>query len=114
MSRFDKKRSGGRTGAREASMPVDPILTVECPAIWEYLTISTYDDGSDRVLSTLMVLVEDGQVKCCLNDRDECRSLWVAAGSLQGALRALEELLHDGRALWREYRGYSPGKRKKG
>lgn len=87
-------------------------MTVRCPAVWDYLTLSTYDDGSDRVLSTIMVLVEHGQVKACLNDRENNRSLWVAGESLEGVLESLEALLDDDRAVWREYKPYGKPKGK--
>lgn len=103
MSRFARKSDVRRSGPDSTVTPEDPILTIKTPGVWEYLTINRYDSGEPRLTSTLMVVVEDGKVKCCLNDREQSRSLWVAADSLEGALLVLESLLDDDRAIWRVY-----------
>ena len=84
------------------------------PALWEYLTLERYSDGTEREPSMLCAFVEDGMVKLALQDRAEGRSLWVTAWSLPSALDALEGKLQAGDGEWRNMRGQSPkgGKRK--
>jgi len=85
------------------------------PAIWEYLTLEQHDDGSVRQRSMLMVLVEDGVCKVCVQDRDQGKSLWVSSSSITGALAALESHLQGGTGDWRQMRDGGPnGKARKG
>lgn len=83
------------------------------PATWEYLTLETHDDGESRELSMMLVLVEDGRFKVALQDREEGRSLWVTADTLDGALEALETALQDGRGDWRQMKQGPSAKRRK-
>ena len=71
------------------------------PALAEYLEVDSWDDGKTRLTSTLLVFVEDGSVKGCLNDREADRALWVTAGSIQGVIEALEAALAAGTGDWR-------------
>jgi hypothetical protein len=75
------------------------------PALVEYLTLASYPDGSERMVSTLLILAECGRIKVCLSDRDQSRSLWVTADTLEDALGQLEEDLQLGTADWRRSGG---------
>lgn len=79
----------------------DPAFERGLPALWEYLTLRSYDDGSPRQAATLLVFVEDGTWKACLSDREAQRSAWAAAGTFQGVLAALEASLATGTVQWR-------------
>lgn len=92
----------------------DPAVTgcpfpSEYPALWEYLTASRWEDGRPRQTATLMVCVEDGRFKGCVNDRANGRSVWVSAGSFTGLLGAVEAVLQSGQAEWRRNQ-WSKGK----
>jgi hypothetical protein len=103
-SRFKKReRQNGRGGDTHV-LPDDPFLTGTFPVLWEYLTTARFEDGSHRETSTLLVMVEQGRVKACLNDRDAGRSLWASADGLETALRHLEAALGDEGADWRYYK----------
>lgn len=114
MARFVKRAPGGQAGGVVRDVPDDPWMPVSLPAIWEYLTLDTHDDGKARQRSTLMVLVEDGTVKCCLNDRDQSRSMWVAGDTTEGALEALEAVLASGEGIWRKYQPFKKQQKKGG
>lgn len=73
------------------------------PTVYEYLVTSKWDDGSERESSTLSVFVEDGMLKIALNDRDQHRSLYVSAETLQGALAALEKAVSGSMPEWRSW-----------
>jgi hypothetical protein len=79
----------------------DSLGRDDLPAVMEYLFLDHWEDGASRETSTLLVFVEDGRVKACLNDRQEERSLWVSSTSFLGALAALEDALRSGGADWR-------------
>lgn len=85
----------------------DPEFKRRFPTLLEYLTQTTWDDGSPRQTSTLLIFVDDGVLKACLNDRACERALWVASGTLSGAIAELDESLADPHAPWRASR---PGK----
>jgi hypothetical protein len=71
------------------------------PSIWEMLTTAAWPDGSPRTLSTLTIFVEDGQIKLCLNDRDQGLTGWASAGNVEEALKAMEAALKEDRMEWR-------------
>lgn len=81
--------------------PVDPGLEKEHPNLWAYLYQDKYDDGTIRRTATLLVFLDEGFVKACLNDRENNRSFFKASGSLNGVLAELEEALETGTADWR-------------
>lgn len=83
------------------------------PTLWAYLTDEEYSDGSPRERSTLTFFIEDGQPKACLSDRQEDRTLWVSASSLQDLIVRLEALLATGKAEWRDSRVGKKGGQKK-
>jgi len=85
-------------------------LSLAFPALFEFLTASTYEDGKARQLPTIMVFFDHPLFKVCLNDRDQGLSAWVSSSGMQGALAALERGL-EGDCL--EWRKPGPGSRKK-
>jgi hypothetical protein len=86
---------------RVAGAGVASAFAAGNPVLWEYLTADQYDDGSRRTPSSLLVFVESGVVKVCLNDREVDRTLWASGGSLEDALAALDLKAGDGSADWR-------------
>jgi hypothetical protein len=74
------------------------------PAITEYLTLDAYDGGVKRKLSTLSLWYEEGKVKGSLNDKEEQRSLYASADSLETVLEALEAMIVEDRADWRAWK----------
>lgn len=101
-------------GARAAaSVNVLAQERVLYPTVFQYLTDAVWDDGSPRETSTLMLLVEDGWLKACLNDRAMGRSLWVTGDALADVLAALELHLASGSGDWRVKKPFgATGKRK--
>lgn len=79
-------------------------LAVDHAAIWEYLAECEGNDGKTRLTSTLLVFVEDGLVKLCLNDRQHSRTAWVSAETLTKALAGLDQQLRDDTCEWRRPR----------
>jgi hypothetical protein len=71
------------------------------PSLYEFLTATSYDDKSERQLPTLLLFGEDGMWKCCLNDRDQSRMLWVSGASLSALFASLDAAIGGGCAEWR-------------
>jgi len=72
--------------------------------LWDFLSDAKWEDGVDRQLGTLMILVEDGLVKAWVHDRDASCSAWVSADSLQGLLEAVSRGLEKDSLEWRKDR----------
>jgi hypothetical protein len=97
-----KKPTGGYPG--KTAVPSGELLRQErskFPRLVEYLEETKWDDGSRRETSTLMLLIEDGWLKACLNDRANGCSLWVTGDALVAVLDALEGHLERGDGEWR-------------
>lgn len=82
------------------------------PTLMEYLSEDRYEDGTPRRTSTLAVFVQDGQVKCSLNDRDLDRVAFVSAETVEGCMAVLEAKLKESSIEWRDSKGNSQRKKK--
>lgn len=87
-------------GQQVGSVERDEIATL-CPTLWEYMTATTWDDGSARLPSSLLLFAQDGMLKGMLRDRDAGLCLWVAGSSISGLLGVLEAALLDPQTEWR-------------
>jgi len=84
------------------------------PALSEYLETDEWENGETRATSTLLLFVDAGGFKACLNDRDANRSLWVTGVSFLDVLEALEGLLASGGGEWRHNGPYKGKGRARG
>lgn len=71
------------------------------PALWEFLSLSSWEDGSPRQTGTVLLVVDAGMVKAWLNDRDGQRAAWASGDSLGGVLERLEVGLTKDTLEWR-------------
>jgi hypothetical protein len=71
------------------------------PLIVEYLTATTWDDGSERELATLMMFVDGNRWKLCLNDRALSRVAFMTGKDPEEALSSLEDGLQRDSVDWR-------------
>lgn len=85
----------GDPAARDVAMEADN------PLLFEYLTSTTFGDGSERETSTLLLFASGGVWKGCLNDRAEGQALWVSGASVGDVLEALERALDTTSPDWR-------------
>jgi len=74
------------------------------PALVEFLSAIVWPGGDARLTGTLLLFVEDGKLKGCLNDRDQGVVSFFAAESLLGAVQAAEKVLGSGNGDWRPQR----------
>lgn len=96
------KREDG-TRAMRAALDQDPVLSAY-PTLCGYLADQSWDDGSERVTSTLLFFVEEARVKVCLNDRHNARSLWSSGKQVDTALESLECMLNTEEPDWKASR----------
>jgi len=100
--------------ARSADVPMacgDTKLSKDCPALFEFLTCSKNDDGSERKTSTMTVFYDQGSFKVFLNDRDSQMSLCVTSPTLSGLWDALDDAITSDDPGWRPIRQPSAPKR---
>lgn len=69
--------------------------------LFEHLVEDRWDDGTVRETSTLLLFVEAGRWKGCLNDRALGRSCFLSADTPEGLLAAFEGGLADDGLDWR-------------
>lgn len=96
--------------------PANPVLTTgvlaSVPLVLEHLTRRQYDTGEARITSSLLVFHDDetGCLKACLRDRQEGYCCWVAGGTLEDVLLALEGAIESGDPThWRRDRPVNGG-----
>ena len=99
--------------------PTDPPwedneFSTNYPTIFEYLTLNSWGPGQPRSTSTIMLFVDNGVLKLCINDRDNQRSAFFTGTTLSAALVACENALSGETADWRSKssrngsNGYTP------
>lgn len=99
------RQQGEKEGQAHCPVDGDVQLASLLPAVAEYLFTSSYEDGTMRQRSTLLLFYEDGLCKVCLNDRAEGRTMWRSGCSAWEALEALEQALASGAIDWRKQTG---------
>lgn len=84
------------------------------PNLWEHLTATTYPDGSARQTSAVIIVADVSGWRGCVSDKDNGRTLWRTADSVEGLLLALEEALAaDDPTAWRQAGGGFKNRRKR-
>jgi hypothetical protein len=106
------RRPDGPLGAGGCAR--DPVWMSEYPAVHDYVTAGTRDDGTVRRTSTLTLFTEHGGWKVFLNDRDSGASLCATGDTVAGALSALEVMLEGENPPWRFSDRPRPAESKRG
>lgn len=81
--------------------PDDPRFQKSYPALWEYCTSDQYPDGTRRQRSSMVIFFEESVVKLCLNDKDQLRSLWVTADTVEKVFSTADKALQTAHPPWR-------------
>lgn len=79
------------------------------PELTDMLLCSKWDDATYRVTSTLLIFVEDGVLKACLNDRHYQRSAFFTDVTMESLLTKIEVALASGTADFRSKGNRSQG-----
>lgn len=98
---FLKKPTEGAKTRSGSKMVLDADQKKRWPALTEYMSTTTWPDGTARQTSTLLLIVEEDVAKICLNDRDADRSCWMAGTSFLALLDGLEAALAKDMVEWR-------------
>jgi len=94
----------------KSDIPDDTTFAKDFPALWEYLTHDTYDDGSSRERSTIKLRVESGRWLLAVNNEDARQSAYTTGTTLKETLKACNKALQDETA---EFRSWGGTKKKK-
>lgn len=71
------------------------------PTLWKLLTQGDETGGTLKANTTLLIVLDGGRVKLCLNDRPLGRSAWLTVRELPEGFGELEAALADGSLKWR-------------
>lgn len=94
------KKPGGAGPAGAGPLQLGDYLTLY-PSLADYLTCEKWDDGSPRVPATVMLFMQDGRWKVCVNDKAMGRVAFVAGVTPEAALQAVEDGLRGDDLDWR-------------
>lgn len=84
------------------------------PNLWEHLTATQYPDGTARETSSIIIVADVSGWRGCLSDKDNGRTMWKTASSVEGLLLALEEgAAADDPSAWRAAGGGLKNRRKR-
>lgn len=73
----------------------------EYPVLYEWMTLTSFSDGSGRETTTLLLTCDQGHFKCCVNDRAMKRKGWMSSDSLEKLLSDVETALGQDLMEWR-------------
>lgn len=92
---------GGHNNADEHLAVNDDDFQKQFPNLFMLLAARKDDDGKPRLTCTMTIVLEDGQVKCGINERNHNLSLWTSTERVGAAFQALEEALCERPVKWR-------------
>ena len=99
-----KKPDMATTKATSAGGACPCPLLAKFASICEYLTTTSWEDGSVRMPSKLSLCVEDGFILIALNDVDLKQSAYTSSTSLQEGLKLLDAALKGSQVTWRPWK----------
>jgi len=79
----------------------DKQFTGQYPNLAAFLSQTTYEDNTTRQTGTMIIFIQDGQLKMCLSDRDNQRNAFITSPTLQLLFDVVELGLGDGNLDWR-------------
>jgi len=99
------RRKPKREGAAGSSDLPEPPARFGYWELWAFLAHLRWEDGSGRIPGTIILFVDDGRLKACLNDRDGCAVAFVTVPEEEHVLEYLNLVLRSDGAEWRSARG---------
>jgi hypothetical protein len=84
--------------------PSGDNFAVRFPMLSKFLHDERWDDGTTRRTGTLLLFVEEGQLKACLSDRDGDCYVFISADSVDSLLKEADECADGESGDWRKKR----------
>lgn len=101
MAEFAERRRKSQVKGGGGMVKRDPRIEKDYPATWDLLTTSKLQDGTVVRTMTVLLFIQDGWWKACLNDRQGEVSSFVSAETAVALLQAIEEGLAQDSLEWR-------------
>ena len=84
-----------------ALLATDPVFEKKFPALWEYLSRPSHDDGAERKLSKMSLNIVEGRWSVYFADPDTGCGAFLSGTSFHELLASLEKHLAAGTLEWR-------------
>jgi len=109
-------RRCGRGSDSPMSLRLDHTskMAVKFPALWEFLTLTTWEDGASRTTGSVTIFLGESGLQACIADKDGGRVAFVTADALEGVLQGVEGGLAGDKLDWRKPREQGGGRSRKG
>lgn len=101
-----KKPTNAAKPSAQVSAWMDADFEKQWPYLASWLAETKWDDGTFRETGTLLLFVQDGVLKCCLNDRALNRSCFLSGPTYGCLMDACEAGLEADNLPWREKKPY--------
>lgn len=85
-------------------------LSSSYPALWEFITLTQWEDGTARQPGSVTVFLGHVQLQACITCKESSRVAFVSGRSLEELLLALDQGLADDRLDWRRQRENGGGR----
>lgn len=87
-------------------------FTREYPCLWEWMTLTRWDNGASRIPTSITLFLDDGRVKAAVSDKELGRVAFVSGWTVEDTLRAVEDGLLQQSLDWRKAQPPPGGKRR--
>lgn len=94
-------RGSRSTVGQPASVVNDPDMRDKLPVLYDFLTLTVWDDGDPREPGTVLIMAQDGMWKVWLNDKDGDRTAFLSADTFIGLLAMCDARLGADSVPWR-------------
>lgn len=101
MAEYSERRRAAAASSQSGSVQRDPRVEKDFPALWDLMTTTKLKDGKVRRTMTVLLFVDDGKWKACLNDRENGVTAFVSGDTAQALLMSIEEGLQGDSLEWR-------------
>jgi hypothetical protein len=100
-----KKSQFAAQEVKEGNVPTRDPLSQNHANLWDFMTQSAWEDGTDRETGSMLIFCDAGALKAMLKDRDSGMCLWITAPALGSLLDVADAKLVDPAAEWKKDRG---------
>lgn len=98
---LSRRSAPSAKGSETVSLSAFGAWAKSYPALCEFLSSSTYTDGSSRELGTLTLSCRDGRLLASLNDKAASLYCFVSGDTLDALLKSSCRAIEDPEADWR-------------
>jgi len=110
MARFVKRAAAAGGPSPGPRLDHDSKMAVKFPALWEFLTLTSWGDDQPRAPGSLTLFLGESGLQACVADKDGGRVAFVSADSLELLLQSVEGGLAVDKLDWRKPREQGGGR----